>query len=96
MTFTLLDYLQYNNINYSELPDGEDKDKLKRFAKKLEEENLKELILSFTPAHKFNPRHFEHSAQDFISGLPQDLTNKMMLLWVNLNDPEYHLPSNKK
>lgn len=92
--FTIFDYLKYNNIPYSELPEGEDKNRLEKFAKKIEDEGLKDLILSFTPAHTFNARNLENHPKDYISGLPQDLTNKLILLWLNLDNPEYHLPAN--
>lgn len=92
MTYTLFDYLLYNNIPYSELKNDADKEKLERFVKKLEEdEKLKELILSFTPAHTYNVREFEAGTIDTIYKLPDDLAAKMLRLWVHKNDPEFHL-----
>lgn len=83
--FTIFDYLKYNNVDYYELGNQDDKERLERFVRKLEEAGLDKIILTFPPAYKFNPRYFEHNGRDFISGFPQDLTNKLILIWVNLD-----------
>lgn len=91
MAVTLLDYVLYNNIPYSELKDDEDKEKLNRFVKKLEDEKLKDLILSFTPAHTYNIREFETGTIDVVTKLPDDLSHKMLRLWIHRDDLEFHL-----
>lgn len=93
MTTTLFDYLQYNNSSYNDLNiSKEDKEIIERFAEKLKEAGLEETITSFSPAYKFNPRNFEHNGKDFISGFPQDLTNKMIVIWLHLTESEYQKP----
>lgn len=94
MKTTLFDYLQYNNNSYYDLNiSKEDKELIEKFAAKLKEEGLEETITSFSPACKFNPRNFEHNGKDFITGFPQDLTNKMILIWLHLTEPEYQKPA---
>lgn len=87
---TLLDHFKYNNVPYNKLKDCPEKQKLERFAKKLEEKGLSETILSFNLAYEFNPRHFLHHDPphfpDFKSGFPQDLSYKMITIWIRLDD----------
>lgn len=81
----LFDYLKYNNIPYYELTDEYGKDKLERFVKKVEEKELDKIILSFTD-RTFNAREFPEFPHDFVSSFPEDLTNKMMSIFVHLDD----------
>lgn len=85
---TLFDYLKYNNILYKDLTNEEDKAKIEKFVDYLKQAGLEETILSLTPAHQFNARWFEHNGRDFISGLPQDLSDKMIVLWMKLDEKE--------
>ena len=85
---TLFDYLKYNNILYKDLTKDEDKAKLEKFVDYLKQADLEKTILSLTPAHQFNARWFDHNGRDFISGLPEDLSRKMIVLWMKLDEPK--------
>lgn len=86
MKTTLFDYLSFNNVSYFELENLDEKERLELYVDKLKEAGLEDIITSYSPAYRFNPRDFEHNGKDFISGFPQDLTNKMILIWLHLDD----------
>lgn len=85
---TLFDYLKWNNILYKDLTDEDGKAKIEKFVDYLKKAELEELILSFSPACQFNARWFDHNGQDFVTGFPDDLSSKMMVLWLKLDEPE--------
>lgn len=88
MEVTIFDYLKYNNTDYKDLKEGDDKDRVTKLAENIKAVGLENVILSFTPAYQFNARFFEHNGEDFISSFPQDLTNKLIVLWLHIDDED--------
>lgn len=87
MIRTLFDHMKYNNVHYNELKDEESKRKIERFVLSIQSnKELEHLILSFPQAYEFNARNFWHNGKDFISGFPDDLSYKMISLWIKTND----------
>ena len=89
---TIFDYLDFNNVSYYKLNEGDEKEMLKSFVVKLKEAGLEETILSLNISYRFNPRNFWHNGKDFYSNFPQDLTDKMIVIWKHLTEPKYHPP----
>ena len=81
---TLVDHLKYNNMTYDEL-DENNKKRLEQFADQLKKENLEDIILNVAhDNYYFNARSFPDVGKSFISDFPNDLSDKMIVVWVKL------------
>lgn len=86
--FDLFDYLKYNNIFYKELPEGLNKERMTLFAEQIKEVGLDKAIMEYNPAHTFNAREFEDYPHDFVHPFPNSLGDKLIVLWLHIDDKE--------